>query len=154
LADDLRGLISIADFCGEEWGQRVREAALWLLEKEKAELPEVVILKHALAIFDMPGIGNVTGPVFDKELLRLDLPGMDWRRYRGPSGGDTAHPITPAERGDLLRKSGIETRTIRPPGGELYRGLLREWFERVLREREPEHEPVAPRLRLITPQSE
>jgi hypothetical protein len=154
LADDLRGLISIADFCSEEWGQRAWEAALWLLEREKAELPEVVILKHALAIFDIPGIGNVTGPVFDKELHRLDLPGMDWRRYRGLSGGDTAHPITPAERGDLLRKSSIEAKPIRPPGGEPYRGLLREWFEQALREREPEHEPVAPRLRLITPQSE
>jgi hypothetical protein len=154
LADDLRGLISIADFCGEEWGWRAREAASWLLAKEKAELPDMVILKHGLAIFDMPGIGNVTGPVFDRELLRLDLPGMDWRRYRGAGGGDTAHPITPAERGDLLRVSHIEAKTIRPSGAKPYRGFLREWFVQALRERESEHEPVAPHLRLITPKTD
>jgi hypothetical protein len=153
-ADNMRGLLSVADSCGEEWGQRARAALMALLEQEKAELPEVVILKHGLVIFDMPGLGNITGPVFDRELLRLDLPGVNWRRYRGPSGCDTARPITPAERGDLLRKSGIETRTIRPPGEEPYRGLLREWFVQALREREPESEPAGPRLRLITPQVE
>ena len=125
-----------------------------MLEQQKAELPEVVILRHGLAIFDLPGIGNITGPVFDRELLRLDMPGMNWRRYRGPSGLETVHPITPGERGELLRKSGIETRTIRPSVGEHYRGLLYEWFVQALREREPDREPVAPRLRLITPQSE
>ena len=154
LADDLRGLLSIADFCGEEMGWRAREAALWLLERERAELPELVILRHGLAICDMPGLDKITGPVFDRELLRLDLPGMNWRRYRGPEGGDAAHPITPGERGELLRKSGVETRTIRPPVGEPYRGLLREWFVQALREREPDREPMAPRLRLITPQAE
>src|SRR5262249_20747049 len=73
-ADNMRGLLSVADSCGPEWGARAREALMILLEKGKAELPEVVILRHGLAIFDMPGIGNITGPVFDRELRRLDLP--------------------------------------------------------------------------------
>jgi hypothetical protein len=37
---NVRGLLSIADSCGLEWGQRAREAVAFLLEKEKAERPQ------------------------------------------------------------------------------------------------------------------
>ena len=48
--DNVRGLLAIADCCGPEWGQRAREAVLFLLEKEQAERPHITIVRHGLAI--------------------------------------------------------------------------------------------------------
>src|SRR5262249_44054923 len=66
------------------------------------------------------------------------------------------HLITPTERADLLRESGIETKNMRPVGGgKTFRGLERSWFEAALRERESaapdDAGPERGRLRLITP---
>jgi Protein of unknown function (DUF3631) len=36
-ADNVKGLLAIADSCGEAWGRRAREAVTALLEKERAE---------------------------------------------------------------------------------------------------------------------
>ncbi len=48
LADNVRGLLSIADSCSPEWGRRAREAVVFLLEKERAERFEFVMLQHGL----------------------------------------------------------------------------------------------------------
>ena len=75
-ADDARGLLSVADACSPEWGQRARAALVFLLEKEKAERPEITMLSHGLAIFDalQPELDQIESTGFNRELKRLDLP--------------------------------------------------------------------------------
>ena len=45
-ADNARGLLSIADSCGPEWGRRAREALMLLFGEEKAQRPEIVMLRR------------------------------------------------------------------------------------------------------------
>jgi hypothetical protein len=95
-------------------------------------------------------VDAIKSTVLDTELRRLDLPNAQWNRYRGPGGGEYAHPITAQERAGLLRKppSNIEPKGIRPPVGKQFRGYRREWIVEALRRRgakAPAH------LRLITP---
>jgi hypothetical protein len=152
-ADNVKGLLSIADSCGPEWGRRAREAVTWLFEKEKAEHPEVLILHHALVIIDTLELDPIPSRVVNRELLRLDLPEARWNRYRGPGGGEYAHALTLDEQAKLLRKSGIASKLLRPSGGgKPFRGYRHEWFVEALRKYEPAS--AGPRLRLITPQSE
>ena len=122
-----------------------------LLEQQKAESPEVVILRHGLVIFDTIELERIKSTEFNKELRRLDLPDANWNRYRGPGGDETAHPITIGEQAELLKEpGGIVSKPMRPVGGgKLFRGYERSWFVEALREHEPA--PAEPRLRLITP---
>jgi hypothetical protein len=154
-ADDARGLLSIAEACGPEWRRRACEAFAVLLEKEKAEQPKVAILRHGLVIFDALELERIPSLRLNKELRRLDLPDARWDRYRGPSGGEHIHALTPSEQAALLgdKEIGIVAKPMRPVGGgKLFRGYERSWFVEALRKYEPA--PVAPHLRLITPQSD
>src|SRR5262249_630184 len=45
-ADNVKGMLAIADSCGEEWGTRARAAVVALLAKEKAERPQIVLILH------------------------------------------------------------------------------------------------------------
>jgi len=152
-ADNFRGLLAIADDCGGEWPRRAREALVVLLEQREAERPGVVLLWHGLEIFKTLELERIKTSVFDAELRKLDMPGMDWRRYRGPGGDEIEHVITPGERAELLREFDIETKVMKPAGGgKTFRGLERSWFETALRK---EGAAAAPRLRLIpSPQGE
>ena len=105
LADNVRGLLSIADSCGPEWGRRAREALVFLLEKERAERPEIVMIRHGLALFDALELDQVGTVEFNKELRRLDLPDAKWTRYRGASAVEYAHPIEMYEQAALLNSS-------------------------------------------------
>jgi uncharacterized protein DUF3631 len=96
-ADNIRGLLAIADKCGSEWGRRVREALTFLLAKAKSERPEVTMVRHGLMIFDTPELDQIGSVRFNRELKRLDLPDANWTGYRGSGGNDYAHPITMAE---------------------------------------------------------
>jgi len=152
-ADNVCGILSIADSCGLECGRRAREAVAFLLEKEKAERPEVLILHHTLVVIDTLELDPIPARVVNRELLRLDLPGARWNRYRGPGGGEYAHPLRLDEQAKLFRKSSIASKLLRPSGGgKPFRGYRGEWIVEALRE----HGTAAPlaRLRLITPQSE
>jgi hypothetical protein len=149
--DNVRGLLSIADSCGPEWGRRAREAVAFVLEKEKAERPEVLILHHALVIIDALELDPIPSRATNRELLRLDLPEARWNRYRGPGGGEYAHPLTLDEQARLLRKSGIVSKLIPPPGGgKPFRGYRREWFVEALREQG--EKSATPQLRLVAPE--
>jgi hypothetical protein len=149
-ADNVRGLLSVADNCGEDWGQRARAALMVLLEKERAEHPKIVILRHGLVIFEALELERIPSLRMNKELLRLDLPDAAWKRYRGSSGGEHVHALRMDEQAALLKQSGIASRSMKPPGGsKAFRGYERAWFEEALRE----YEPAKPRLRLITPQA-
>jgi hypothetical protein len=116
-ADNVRGLLSIADDCGEEWGQRARAALIVLLEREKAEHPKVVILRHGLVIFEALELERMPSLRMNKELRRLDLANANWNRYRGPSGGEHVHALTMSEQAALLKESSIEAKPMRPLGG-------------------------------------
>ena len=123
----------------------------WLFEKEKAERPEVLILHHALIIMDTLELDLIPSRVLNRELLRLDVPEARWNRYRGPGGGEYAHPLTLDEQAKLLRKSVIVSKLLRPSGGgKPFRGYRREWFVEALRKRDASA-PTA-RLRLVAPE--
>ena len=145
--DNVRGLLAIADSCGPEWGQRAREAILFVLEKEQAERPHITIVRHGLAIFDALGVDQIGSVHYNAELKRLDLPDAKWSRYRGASGVDYAHPIAMHEQAGLLQKAGIESVRLRFSDGQR-RGYGRAQFEEALRnERRPSR---ADQLRLIS----
>src|SRR5262249_19226385 len=133
--DNARGLLSIAELCGSTWRQRACNALTALFEKEKAERPEVLILQHALVIIDTLELDPIPARVVNRELLRLDLPEARWNRYRGPGGGEYAHPLRLDEQAKLFRKSSIASKLLRPSGGgNPFRGYRREWFVEALRE--------------------
>jgi hypothetical protein len=152
-ADNMRGLLSIADNCGPEWGKRAREAMTFLLTKERAEHPKVVILRHAIVICETLELERIPSLRMNKELRRLDLADANWNRYRGPSGGEYVHALTMSEQTALLKESGIEPKPMRPlGGGRLFRGYERSWFVEALRKYEPA--AATPHLRLITPRTD
>ena len=78
-----------------------------LLEKEKAERPQIVLIRHGLLIFDVYELEQISSVRFNKELRRLDLPDARWTQYRGASGTDYLHPLRMDEQADLLGKVGI-----------------------------------------------
>ena len=158
-ADNVRGLLSIAD-CGPEWGQRAREAVTFLLEKEKAERPQMTIIRHGLIIFETLELLQIGSIQFNKELRQLDLPDAKWTRYRGPSGADYAHPLELHEQSALLRKVGIQSMPCWPSGkrqrGGGFRGYKLAQFEEARRKFNvaSDAEPKRGHLRLITPSSD
>jgi hypothetical protein len=158
-ADDARGLLAIADSCSAEWGRRAREAMVFLLEKEKAERPQITLLRHGLMIFDALGLDQIKSTLFNQELKRLDVPDARWTRYRGPSGTDYAHPLEMHEQATLLAKVDIESTRCRSPRGRQFRGYKRAQFEEAWRKHgaaaRDKAEPGRGRLRLISsPQSD
>jgi hypothetical protein len=154
-ADNARGLLAVAHACGPEWVQRLHEALTFFLEKAKSERPEIVMIRHGLAIFDMLEIDAIRSTRFHQELKRLDLPDARWTRYRGPSGTDTAHPLRPDERAALLKMVGIFVKKCKPPNEKQFRGYTLAQFEEAHRIHcAPGAGAGTPRLRLITPTSE
>jgi hypothetical protein len=157
-ADNVRGLLSIADSCGPEWGRRAREAITFLLAKEKAERPEIILLRHALEITNTLELDEIGSVRLNKELRRLDLPDAKWTRYRGASGIEYAHPLEIHDQAELFRRVGVHSVRVRPPGEKQCRGYKRTQFEEAQRKygvaAPDDAEPGRARLRLITPQSD
>jgi hypothetical protein len=160
-ADNVRGLIAVADSCSPEWGRLARDAVMVLAEKEKAERPHITMIKHGLAIFDALELDQIPSTRFNKELRRLDLSDAKWTRYRGANGADYPHPLELHEQAALLAKVGIRSETCWPPGKRLprtsFRGYQRAQFVAAWRKHgaaQDDAEPGRGRLRLITPQSD
>jgi hypothetical protein len=158
-ADNVKGLLAVADSCGEEWGARARTAMVALLAKENAERPQIVLIRHGLLIFDVYEIDQISSVRFNKELRRLDLPDARWTQYRGASGAGYLHPLRMNEQAELLRQVGIASEVCWPAGtrqrGTSFRGYKRAAFEEARRK----HDVAAPeeaelrreRLRLVGP---
>jgi hypothetical protein len=159
-ADNVRGLLAIAHSCGPEWEQWACEAITVLLAREKAERPEIAIVRHGLAILDALGLDQIGSVRFNKELRQLDLPDARWARFRGPSGLSYDHPIELFEQAQLLALVGIESKQLWLPGkresGGKFRGYTRAQFEEAWRK----HGAVMPgggepaRLHLVPPPPE
>jgi hypothetical protein len=154
-ADNVCGPLAIADSCGKEWGHRARAAATVLLEQERAERPQIVLIRHGLLIFEIYELDQIGSVQFNKELLRLDLPDARWTQYRGASGTDYMHPLRMDEQATLLGKVGIRSMRIRPPGKRQCFGYKLAQFQ----EAQHKHGVAAPqeselrreRLRLVGP---
>ena len=73
-ADNVRGLLAVADDCGAEWGRRAREAIMVMFEAEKVAKPQYIIVRHGIVIFEALGIELIGSVRFNVELKRLDLP--------------------------------------------------------------------------------
>jgi hypothetical protein len=158
-ADNVRGLLAIADSCGEEWGYRAHAAVSALLEQERAERPQNVLVRHGLLIFEVFELDQISSIQFNRELLRLDLPDARWTQYRGASGADYLHPLRMNEQAELLRQVGITSEVCWPPGprkrGTSFRGYRRAAFEEARRKYDiaapEEAELRRERLRLVGP---
>jgi hypothetical protein len=136
-ADNLRGLLSVAAACGAEWQQRVCDAIRVLYLRERAERPEIIIIRHGLAIFERLGVEQIEYKQFNSELKRLDLPDARWTRFRGVAGFDPGHPIEFNEQGKLCQKVEIETKQLWTPGpradAKKFRGYTLGQFQEAWR---------------------
>jgi hypothetical protein len=159
-ADNARGLLAVADSCGPEWGKLARDALMVFSDREKAEQPHFLIVKHGLAIFDALGLdraGDIYSTVqFNRELRLLDLPDARWSRYRGAGGMAYPHQITVPEQAALLRKrpNAITSKAHWPPGKRIPGTSLKVYrrgdFETALRKHEPAQKCTEPGLPLLT----
>jgi hypothetical protein len=78
-------LLAIADSCGPEWGQRAREAILFLLEKQQAERPQITIVRHGLAIFDALGVDQIGSVLNSNDSASLTRSGHDTVAHLAPT---------------------------------------------------------------------
>jgi hypothetical protein len=130
-----------------------------LLEKERIERPQTIIIRHGLLIFDVYELEQISSVRFNKELRRLDLPDARWTRYRGASGADYPHPLRMNEQAELLKQVGVVSEVCWPPGkrqpGSSFRGYKRTAFEEARRKFDvaapEEAELRRERLRLVGP---
>jgi hypothetical protein len=65
-ADNLRGLLSVAYTCSDEWGQRLCEAIRELYVRERAERPEILIIRHGLVILERLGAEQIEYKEFNR----------------------------------------------------------------------------------------
>ena len=164
-ADNACGLLAVADACGPDWSKLARDAIMVFSDREKAEQPHVLIVKHGLAIFDAAGLHQAKDVMstvqFNRELRLLDLPDARWSRYRGAGGMAYPHPITVPEQAALLRRkpNAIVSRSHWPagkriPGVSSSKVYRRGDFEVALCKHEAAKERGGPQLRLVTPTSD
>jgi hypothetical protein len=134
-ADNLRGLLSVAEACG--WQQRLCDAICVLFVRERAERPEILIIRHGLVIFERLGVEQIEYKQFNKELRQLDLPDARWTRFRGVAGFDLGHPLQLNEQGKLLQMVGVETKQLWTPGprssATKFRGYTLDQFREAWR---------------------
>ena len=83
-----------------------------LLEKERRERPQIVMIRHGLLIFDIYEVDQISSLRFNKELRRLDLPDARWTEFRGASGADYLHPLRMDEQAELLRRSASRPKPV------------------------------------------
>ena len=158
-ADNVKGLLAIADSCGEEWGCRAREAVTALLEKERAERPQIILIRHGLLIFEIYELDQIGSVRFNKELLRLDLPDARWTQYRGASGDGLSAPAPHGRAGRAAAgRSAFAPRACWPPGhdrGNAFAATSAPHFEEARRKYDvaapEEAELRRERLRLVRP---
>src|SRR5262249_57082103 len=103
-----RGILVVADAWGRDVAKVAGDAIMVFSDREKAEQPHLLIVKHGLAIFDAAGLDHASDVMstvlFNRELRLLDLPDARWSRYRGAGGMNYPHPITVPEQAALLRR--------------------------------------------------
>jgi hypothetical protein len=164
-ADNARGLLAVADACGPEWSKLARDAVMVFSDREKAEQPHFLIVKHGLAIFDAAGLdraGDVMSTVLmNRELRLLDLLDARWSRYRGAGGMAYPHPITVPEQAALLRRKPNKVASFSHwSGGKRRAGVSsskvyrRGDLEAALRRHEAAQKRAGPRLHLVNPASD
>src|SRR6516165_3855158 len=164
-ADNARGLLAVADVCGPELSKLARDAIMVFSDREKAEQPHYLFVKHGLAIFDAAGLERASDVMstvqFNRELKLLDLPDAHWSRYRGAGGMAYPHPITVPEQAALGRWKPNKIVSFshwpagkRRPGASSIKVYRRGDLEAALRRHETAQERAAPRLRLVTPTSD
>jgi hypothetical protein len=165
-ADNTRGLLAVADACGPDWSKLARDAIMVFSDREKAEQPHYLIIKHGLTIFDAAGLEQAKDVMstvqFNRELRLLDYPDARWSRYRGAGGMAYPHPITVNEQATLLRRKPNKIASFnhwpagrkRIPGARSGRVYRRGDFETAVRKHEAAKERGGPRLRLVNPTSD
>jgi hypothetical protein len=164
-ADNARGLLAVADACGPDWSKLARDAIMVFSDREKAEQPHFLIVKHGVAIFDAVGLDQASDVMstvqFNRELRLLDFPDARWSRYRGAGGMTYPHPITVNEQAALLRKKPNKIASFnqwpkgkRIPGTSSSKVYRRGDFEAALRRHEAAQKRAGPRLHLVKPASD
>jgi hypothetical protein len=164
-ADNARGLLAVAESCGPDVAKLALDAIMVFSDREKAEQPHFLIVKHGLAIFDAVGLDQASDVMstvlFNRELRLLDLPDARWSRYRGAGGMTYPHPITVLEQAALLRRKPNRVSSFsqwpkgkRIPGTSSSKVYRRGDLEAAMRRHEAARERGGPQLRLVTPASD
>ena len=160
-ADNACGLLAVADACGPEVAKLARDAVMVFSDREKAEQPHFLIVKHGLAIFDAAGLDQASDVMstvlMNRELRLLDLPDARWSRYRGAGGMAYPHPMTVPEQAALFRRKPNKIASFshwpkgkRLPGMSSTKVYRRGDLEAALRRHEAAQGRAGPRLRLAT----
>src|SRR6516164_1974212 len=161
-ADNARGLLAVAEACGPDVAKLARDAVMVFSDREKAEQPHFLFVKHGIAIFDAAGLNRANDVMstvqFNRELRLLDLPDARWSRYRGAGGMAYPHSITVPEQAALGRRKPNKIASFshwpagkRRPGASSIKVYRRGDFEAALRRHEAAQERAGPRLQLVKP---
>jgi hypothetical protein len=111
-ADNWRPLVSIADACGDGWGERAREAAVAMTGGRSDEDHGVVLLTDIRYIFDRARIDRLASEDMVKELLAIE-DGM-WSEWRGLKDDQQPRKLSQGELARLLAPFAIKPRTVWP----------------------------------------
>jgi len=133
-ADNWRPLFAIADLIGDDWPERIRDAAVALAPRE-SESTGPMLLADIKAVFDEKKIDRL--PSFEICEALTAMEGRPWAEWK-VSKGASPKPLTPNQLARLLKPFGIApTGTIRvgnrTPKG-YYRHQFAEAWDRYLAE--------------------
>jgi 5S rRNA maturation endonuclease (ribonuclease M5) len=133
VSDNWRPLYAIADVIGEEWPQRIREAAAALTPRD-SETTGVLLLGDIKKIFDDRGDDRLWSQSICDALVAME--GRPWAEWKASNAAEPG-PLTKNQLARLLKPFGIAPETIRI--GEdrakgYYRHVFSEAWERYLPE--------------------
>jgi hypothetical protein len=114
IADNWRVLIAIADACGEQWGNKVRCAAVRLSARYSDDDLKLVLLADTKTIFDRERIDRIT--VADLIAALIAMEGQPWAEYCGVQGDRAPRRLTTGTLRSLLKDFHICARTLWPRG--------------------------------------
>jgi hypothetical protein len=99
--DNARALVSVADACGPDWGQRVREALIRLSRRYRDEDLLVILLRDIRTVFDAKGIDRIRSTELVDALIAME--DQPWREFQGIRDDQQPRKLTPTSMALLLK---------------------------------------------------
>jgi putative DNA primase/helicase len=130
--DNARPLVAIADACGEQWGQIVRNALVRLSKRFRDEDLHVTLLRDIREVFNKKGVDRIRSRELVAELIEMDE--APWSEFRGVRDDQQPRQLTATAMAGMLLVfrppiGPIKPRTLRFYDEGTDSGYLRLWFE-------------------------